>query len=59
MPGIVAYASSVMRLEPGDVILTGAPQGVGEIHDGDVVEATITGLGRLRVPVRAAGPVHA
>ena len=59
VPGIVAYASSVMRLEPGDVILTGAPQGVGEIHDGDVVEATITGLGRLRVPVRAAGPVHA
>jgi 2-keto-4-pentenoate hydratase/2-oxohepta-3-ene-1,7-dioic acid hydratase in catechol pathway len=54
IPGIVAYASSIMRLEPGDVIMTGAPQGVGEIHDGDIVETTIRGLGRLRLPVRAA-----
>ena len=57
--GIVAYASSIMRLEPGDVILTGAPQGVGEIHDGDVIDTSISGLGRLRVPVHAAARVHA
>ena len=50
--GIVAYASSVMRLEPGDVILTGAPPGVGEVHAGDRLEASITGLGTLRVAVR-------
>ena len=53
VPGIIAYASSVMRLEPGDVILTGAPAGVGEIHAGEVVEASIEGLGTLRVPVAA------
>jgi len=50
--GIVAYASSVMRLEPGDVILTGAPPGVGEVHAGDRIEASISGLGTLRVDVR-------
>jgi 2-keto-4-pentenoate hydratase/2-oxohepta-3-ene-1,7-dioic acid hydratase in catechol pathway len=50
--GIVAYASSVMRLEPGDVILTGAPPGVGEVHPGDRIEASITGLGTLGVDVR-------
>ena len=50
--GIIAYASSVMRLEPGDVILTGAPPGVGEVHPGERIEASITGLGTLRVGVR-------
>lgn len=52
IPGIIAYASSIMRLEPGDVILTGAPQGVGQIHDGDLIHTTITGLGEMRLPVR-------
>lgn len=50
--GIIAYASSVMRLQPGDVILTGAPPGVGEVHAGERLEASITGLGTLRVEVR-------
>lgn len=54
IPGIIAYASSVMRLEPGDVILTGAPPGVGEIHDGDVLDTRIDSLGRMRIPVRSA-----
>ena len=54
VPGIIAYASSVMRLEPGDVILTGAPAGVGEIHDGEIVEASIDGLGTLRMAVTAS-----
>lgn len=52
IPGIIAYASGIMRLEPGDVILTGAPQGVGQIHDGDLIHTTITGLGEMRLPVR-------
>jgi len=52
IPGIIAYASSVMRLEPGDAILTGAPQGVGQIHDGEVIHTTITRLGEMRLPVR-------
>lgn len=55
IPGIIAFISGVMSLEPGDVILTGAPPGVGEIRAGDVVEASIDHLGSLRIPV-AAGP---
>jgi 2-keto-4-pentenoate hydratase/2-oxohepta-3-ene-1,7-dioic acid hydratase in catechol pathway len=54
VPGIIAYASRIMRLEPGDVLLTGAPPGVGQVLEGDVMDATISGLGRLRIPVQAA-----
>ncbi|MFC6355162.1 fumarylacetoacetate hydrolase family protein [Luethyella okanaganae] len=49
---VVAYASSVWTLLPGDVILTGTPAGVGPIVDGDVVEVEISGLGVLSNPVR-------
>ena len=51
---IVAYASSVFTLLPGDVILTGTPAGVGRMVDGDVVEITVSGIGTLRNPVRDA-----
>jgi len=44
---IVAFASSIMTLEPGDVIFTGTPAGVGPLNAGDVVEVTIEGLGTL------------
>ncbi|MBX5490822.1 MAG: fumarylacetoacetate hydrolase family protein [Chloroflexi bacterium] len=54
IPGIIAYASSVMRLEPGDVILTGAPPGVGQVRPGDVLETRIAGIGRMRQTVVAA-----
>jgi 2-keto-4-pentenoate hydratase/2-oxohepta-3-ene-1,7-dioic acid hydratase in catechol pathway len=54
IPRIIAYASNIMRLEPGDVILTGAPPGVGEIHAGDVMVAEISGLGRMEIPVEGA-----
>lgn len=54
IPGIVAYASGIMRLEPGDVILTGAPPGVGQIHSGDVMAAEIEGLGKIEIPVTTA-----
>lgn len=53
--GIVSYCSQWTALEPGDVIATGTPSGVGYARDpqvllapGDVVEVTITGLGTLR-----------
>jgi 2-keto-4-pentenoate hydratase/2-oxohepta-3-ene-1,7-dioic acid hydratase in catechol pathway len=49
---IVAFISSVMTLEPGDLIFTGTPAGVGPLHDGDVVEVDIDGLGVLTNPVR-------
>ncbi len=51
IPAIVAYASSVMRLDPGDVVLTGSPSGVGQVKAGDVIEASITGLGSMRIHV--------
>ncbi len=51
---IVAFISSVMTLEPGDVILTGTPAGVGPLRAGDTVEIEIEGLGLLRNPVRQA-----
>lgn len=51
---IVAYASSVFTLLPGDVILTGTPAGVGPLVAGDTVEVTVSGLGTLSNPVRSA-----
>ena len=48
VPEIVSFVSEVMTLEPGDVILTGTPSGVGELHRGDVVEVEIDGIGVLR-----------
>ncbi len=51
IPQLIAFVSSFMRLEPGDVILTGTPAGVGPLRAGDVVEVEIEGLGVLRNPV--------
>ncbi|WP_458041793.1 MULTISPECIES: fumarylacetoacetate hydrolase family protein [Bacteria] len=51
---IIAYASAVFTLLPGDVILTGTPAGIGPVVAGDVVEVEISGLGVLRNPVRDA-----
>lgn len=45
---LVAYISRIMTLLPGDLILTGTPEGIGPLEPGDVVEISITGLGRLR-----------
>jgi 2-keto-4-pentenoate hydratase/2-oxohepta-3-ene-1,7-dioic acid hydratase in catechol pathway len=50
---LVAYASTVMTLEPGDLIMTGTPAGVAPLADGDVVEAAVEGIGSLRNPVAA------
>ncbi len=50
---LVAFASSIMTLEPGDVLMTGTPAGVGPLLPGDVVEVSIDGLGALRNPVAA------
>jgi len=48
VPELLAYISSVMTLEPGDVVATGTPAGVAQIQSGDVVEVVIEGIGRLR-----------
>jgi 2-keto-4-pentenoate hydratase/2-oxohepta-3-ene-1,7-dioic acid hydratase in catechol pathway len=49
---LIAYISSVMTLEPGDLIFTGTPAGVGELKNGDEVVVEIEGLGVLRNSVR-------
>lgn len=50
-PELIAYISAIMTLEPGDVILTGTPEGVGPLSPGDVVEVEIPGVARLSNPV--------
>jgi 2-keto-4-pentenoate hydratase/2-oxohepta-3-ene-1,7-dioic acid hydratase in catechol pathway len=50
---VIRWIAQVMTLEPGDVIATGTPGGVGRLAPGDVVEVTITGIGTLRNPVVA------
>lgn len=55
IPMVVAYISGIMTLEPGDLIATGTPEGVGRLNAGDVVEVEVTGVGVLRNPVAARG----
>ena len=50
---LVVYASRMMTLERGDVLLTGTPAGVGPLADGDRVEVEIPGIGVLSNPVEA------
>jgi len=51
IPMLLAYVSHVMTLEPGDVVATGTPAGVGPLADGDVVEVEVEGLSRVANPV--------
>jgi 2-keto-4-pentenoate hydratase/2-oxohepta-3-ene-1,7-dioic acid hydratase in catechol pathway len=51
VPALVAFASSVMTLLPGDVLLTGTPAGVGPLTIGDEVSVTIENIGTLTNPV--------
>jgi 2-keto-4-pentenoate hydratase/2-oxohepta-3-ene-1,7-dioic acid hydratase in catechol pathway len=48
---LIRYISQIMTLEPGDLIATGTPQGVGSVVAGDVIEVSIDGIGGLRNPV--------
>ena len=54
IPMLLSYVSHVMTLEPGDVVATGTPSGVGPLADGDIVEVEIDGLSKVTNPVRAA-----
>jgi 2-keto-4-pentenoate hydratase/2-oxohepta-3-ene-1,7-dioic acid hydratase in catechol pathway len=51
IPVLIEYISQVMTLEPGDVIATGTPSGVGRLEPGDVVEVEVPGVGRVSNPV--------
>ncbi len=53
IPHIIEYITAAMTLEPGDVILTGTPEGVSPIRPGDQVEVDVQGIGVLRNPVIA------
>ena len=48
VPQLIAFISSIMTLDPGDIILTGTPSGVSELKDGDTLESEIEGIGILR-----------
>lgn len=54
VPRLIAYASSVMTLQPGDILTTGTPAGIGQVHDGDRIAVQVTNLGRLEATVSSA-----
>jgi len=51
IPAILSFISGIMTLEPGDLVLTGTPDGVGTLAPGDVVEVEIAGVSRVSNPV--------
>lgn len=51
IPELLAYISRIMTLEPGDLVATGTPAGVGPLAPGDVVEVEIPGVSRVTNPV--------
>jgi 2-keto-4-pentenoate hydratase/2-oxohepta-3-ene-1,7-dioic acid hydratase in catechol pathway len=55
IPMLLAYISRIMTLEPGDLVATGTPAGVGPLVPGDLVEIEVEGASRVRNPVVAAG----
>jgi 2-keto-4-pentenoate hydratase/2-oxohepta-3-ene-1,7-dioic acid hydratase in catechol pathway len=55
IPTLIQHITTVMTLEPGDLIATGTPSGVGSLTAGDVVEIEVGGVGKLSNPVVAEG----
>jgi 2-keto-4-pentenoate hydratase/2-oxohepta-3-ene-1,7-dioic acid hydratase in catechol pathway len=53
IPFLLSYISHVMTLEPGDLVATGTPAGVGKLAEGDIVEVEIVGLSLVTNPVAA------
>jgi 2-keto-4-pentenoate hydratase/2-oxohepta-3-ene-1,7-dioic acid hydratase in catechol pathway len=51
VPTLIAYASRMMTLEPGDLLVTGTPEGVGPLISGDRLEIEISGIGVLRASI--------
>lgn len=54
IPMLLSYISRIMTLEPGDLVCTGTPAGVGTLHPGDEVEVEVLGVSRVRNPVVAS-----
>ncbi|MDQ3516415.1 MAG: fumarylacetoacetate hydrolase family protein, partial [Gemmatimonadota bacterium] len=51
IPAVLSYISHIMTLEPGDLVATGTPSGVGLLAPGDVVEIEVEGVSRVSNPV--------
>jgi 2-keto-4-pentenoate hydratase/2-oxohepta-3-ene-1,7-dioic acid hydratase in catechol pathway len=51
IPDLIVIASSLYTLHPGDVILTGTPEGVGPVLPGDVLRAACDGIGEMSLNV--------
>ncbi len=51
VPRLIEFASSFYTLEPGDVIMTGTPEGVGPVRPGDLIEAGVQGLGEVAMRI--------
>ena len=51
IPVLLSYISKIMTLEPGDLVCTGTPAGVGTLQPGDEVEVEVLGVSRVRNPV--------
>lgn len=52
IPMLLSFISHIMTLEPGDLVATGTPAGISALKAGDTVEVTISGISRVRNPVR-------
>ena len=53
IPQLIAEISEFMTLHPGDVLITGTPEGRVDVQPGDTVEVEISGVGRLVNPIQA------
>ena len=53
IPDLLSFISQALTLEPGDVVITGTPEGVGPLQAGDVVEVEVVGWSMVRSPVVA------
>ena len=53
IPFLVSYISQIMTLEPGDLIATGTPAGIGKLAEGDIVEVEVLGVSMVTNPVAA------
>ncbi|KAG4081075.1 hypothetical protein HA402_010246 [Bradysia odoriphaga] len=51
IPESIAYLSGLFELQPGDVIFTGTPEGVGAVVRGDIITGGVEGLGELRIKI--------
>jgi 2-keto-4-pentenoate hydratase/2-oxohepta-3-ene-1,7-dioic acid hydratase in catechol pathway len=54
MKALISWASMWYTLYPGDIIMSGTPEGISQVQDGDVLDCTIEKVGTMRVKVRAS-----